>query len=331
MKFFKKSKLFIFVFCISYLFDICSVSDACAKTSAYNFELLNSHYDRSKIMIYDFFKNVTFVKDHLGRCYVIKQKNRKTEKKFAKSFTVVFEMLSAHIAKQLKIPAHHVRILPVGMNFPGKFIKNQVGTIHTLVPGCMVSKLHDSSYCNIDLKQYNSLQTSSCKLGLNRKVIADMALHPDLPRIVALDTFLCNRDRNGSNIFYDKVSDRFYAIDMENIYEAGDGRVLVVILSCRKIRRMLENNEYVSNKELQALKRYQETLVRLIDTFPPHKVTDLIHRFAKDARFKKKFLFDKKVLKLIENTNYKIRKAYSRTKVLVELLTIFISKHKFAQ
>lgn len=52
------------------------------------------------------------------------------------------------------------------------------------------------------------------KTGLTLAVIQDMAKHPDLPKIVALDTFVGNADRSCPNLYYDKVADRFCGIDM---------------------------------------------------------------------------------------------------------------------
>lgn len=45
-----------------------------------------------------------------------------------------------------------------------------------------------------------------------------MSRYKDLPVLVALDTFVGNADRAGSNYFCDETTDTFYGIDMASSF-----------------------------------------------------------------------------------------------------------------
>ncbi len=294
-----------------------------------NFALLNLQYNRKKIVVYKFLDNRTscyvfFIKDGEDNHYIVKQKRKDS---LVSQFRVVFEMLNAYIAEIVEIPAHRVRILPMGIPFPGKFVAKKTATIHTLVPGCQVKQLQGGPYYDVDIKQYNHPLVSKYKMGLNRKVIADMALHSDLPLIVALDTFIGNRDRNPNNYFYDQSSDRFYAIDMDEICDTRDGRILVSKLACSKVRGMLKNNEIFNRHEIKGLQHYQATLKKLVDNFPPRIIYMLIDQFALQAGFKKKY-YVPEILNMVNQTKMKIEKTYYDIQRLINLISQLIESQK---
>lgn len=294
-----------------------------------NFELLNPQYDCKKILVYKFLESkrscyVFFIKDGEDNHYIIKQKKRDS---LVSQFRVVFEMLSAYIAETLEIPAHRVRILPMGTFFPGKFVAEKTATIHTLAPGCQVSQLQDRPYCDIDIKQYNYPLVSKHKMGLNRKVIADMALHSDLPLIVALDTFIGNRDRNLNNYFYDRNSDRFYAINMDEICDTCDGGKFVSRLACSRVESMLKNHEIFNRDEIKGLQCYQATLKKLVDNFPPRIMYTLIDQFALQAGFKKKYYIPE-IVNMVNQTKMKIEKTYYDAQMLINLISQLIESKK---
>src|SRR5579863_2130019 len=250
----------------------------CLKTKENNtllkFPLLDPRYDKSTITVYTFLESqkysyIFFIEDAQDRQYVIKQQKSGS---LGKQFRVVCEMLCAHMAELVEIPAHLVRMLSAGLAFPGKFLTDRTASLHTKVPGITVRDLIDHPYAKLDIKQNNDSFLSSDQMGLNKRVISNMALHPTLPLIVALDTFVSNRDRSKANVIYDEKNDAFYAIDMALIYDTSEGRKLLAQLSCDQVESMINKKEIFTALELEGLKRYQETLMQLISYFTPKRI-----------------------------------------------------------
>ena len=316
---------------ISYLFILLMFSGtsqaSIQKNRDYNFKLLNPGYDHNTIIVYKKLNKkrayLRFIKDALNNRFMVKQKKDSFD---LAHIRVITEMLSAYIAQCMGIPAQWVKILKSDRSFPGKVKKEWPATIHTLVPGCKLSMLKKSSpYYKLYIKQDNNLALPEEELGLNRLVIANMSLHPDLAVLMALDTFLSNMDRHTGNCFYDKKSDRFYAIDMDNIYSSGKNTMLCSSLACYQIKRMLKNKSIkFSVHEIEALKRYKATLKKLIKNFPPKKLHNKMYDFAREAGFHSRSkIYSHGVKKLMFNVNL----AYKEVNKLVIFLNKLICQH----
>ena len=297
------------------------------KNYDHNFELLNPGYDYNNIIVYEKLNKkkvyIRFIKYASSNCFVIKQQRGSFDRALIHAIT---ETLSADIAQFMGITAQQVKILAAGRSFPGKVKKEWPATIHTLVPGCQLSELKESNpYYRLYIKQDNNLELPEEKLGLNRKVIANMSLHPDLAKLVALDTFLSSESRHTGNCFYDEKSDHFYVIDMDQIYNSGKNRALCTSLACYQIKRMLKNKSIkFSVHEIEALKRYKATLKKLIKNFPPKKLHNKMYDFAREAGFHSRSkIYSHGVKKLMFNVNL----AYKEVNKLVIFLNKLICQH----
>lgn len=143
------------------------------------------------------YNTVTIVQDKKKNTFVIKS--------FTDPEQAIHEALGAYIGIAMGIRINKVRIIPAHMKCVGK-AENSVGTIHTCMPGEEVEKTNIAQNISIrgGLISYAHLQT--------------LVVYDELCSIVALDIFLDNFDRHNGNLFFDKKTNHFYAIDMDRVY-----------------------------------------------------------------------------------------------------------------
>lgn len=293
------------------------------------FALLDPGYDRKKIVVNSVIDSalsryISFITDGERNRYVIKQKRKST---IRKQFQVVLEKLSGHIAETLDIPAHRVQILPAGMAFPGKILTDKAASILTLVPGIPVKEISGGPYAMIDLRQSNRPDWPKSQLGLNKRVIASMGLHSDLALMAALDTFIGNKGRHEANYFYDEKTNRFYAIDMDKIYNSNGDKDLISKIACDQIRGMLRSKKVLRQAEFDGLTLYRDTLQRLVDSFPPARIYELLDEFASLGGFDKKAYVPELVSRVGRIKAY-VQQSHGHIVELIKLVSQLINQSK---
>ena len=292
-------------------------------------KLLDVDYDHDKLVIYKFLDTqkcsyIVFVKDSEDNHYVVKQEKYPG---LTKQIRAIAEALCAHIASSLSIPSQQVKILPIGMPFPGKFITKRVGTLHTLVPGNTIRAIPNSLYGKLDIKQPTDNSIPFEQQGFTERTIFWMSQHPDLPLIVALDTFVGNKDRNKANILYDSESNSFYAIDMALIYDVESSRKPVAQIACEQVTQMIINNTQFTEKELEALRLYRSMLKRLVFNFPPNVMCALLDSFFIESKIVKTHLFSTKdIMSLLNAYKRAIKQSYIDIKKLIYLLFVLMNR-----
>ena len=141
-----------------------------------------------------------------------------------------------------------------------------------------------------------------------------MAKHPDLPRIVALDTFVGNADRSSPNLYYDDITDRFCGIDMAASFSSP-----LALAACQQLESL--KNSHLTSDELSALADYTNTLALLIENWPPEKQERLLLEFSEIAGFQNgSSLFDQNVVERIEFHIKNIKDNYKNCINLLELI-----------
>lgn len=292
-------------------------------------QLVDADYDHDKLVVYKFLDTqkcsyIVFIKDDEGNHYVVKQEKYPS---LSKQIRSIAEALCAHIASSLSIPSQQVKILPVGMSFPGKFITKRVGTVHTLVPGNTIRANPDGLYGKLDIKQPTDNAIPFEQQGFTERTIFWMSQHPDLPLIVALDTFVGNKDRNKANILYDSESNSFYAIDMALIYDVESNRKPVAQVACEQVTQMIINNAKFTEKELEALRAYRSMLKRLVSNFPPKVMCALLDNFFIESKIVKTHLFSTKdIMSLLNAYKRAIKQSYVDIKKLIYLLFVLMNR-----
>jgi hypothetical protein len=288
------------------------------------FALLHPSYDTKKIKVNAVIDSkpsryISYITDAENNKYVIKQKRQGGVRK---QFQVVFEKVSGHIAYSLQIPAHRVELLPAGMAFPGKIITDRAAAILTLVPGVPAGEL-TGTYANLDMRQSNRPDWSKSKLGLHEGVVKSMAVHPDLPRMAALDTFLGIKGRGPANYFYDKATDHFYMIDMDKTFNISGGKDLISGIACDHVRAWIKAKKVFKQTEIQGLQLYKETLQQLVDMFPPARIHELMDNFSAASGFKKAYLPE--IASRVDRIKDAVTRSHKHILELIDLLSEFIS------
>ncbi len=268
--------------------------------------------------------HITIVRNNkTGELFLIKQKKFKL---FSETFAIK-ETLASYIATSTSIPSQKVWIIPKN-TVNNLHYKNQIATLHTFLPG--ETLLINNIYQDLDIRQRYSKDMDPKKMGITRNVIHQMSRHPDLPKIAALDTAVGNVDRSLHNILYDKKTDRFWSIDMDNSFYIN--LCEIAIQQIKSITR--DRTITFSLKEIQALTIYRDTLIEFIRSNHPKQIVDLLFSITKYTGICKR-IFNKEqklhgdsfILYLIYGYKKNIIQSYRSAKELVFFLNKLLQNH----
>lgn len=224
-----------------------------------------------------------FLQESTGQEWIYKQiTDRSPEDQIA----VILEIFASKIARAVNIPINQVRVISGTDPFEHRFFDKYPGSLHLKVPGKPVEKcppwegfdLHQKIRSAFIIARLGPLAPE--EIGLRREVIQNMAKHPDLAKIAALDTYLGNNDRSNPNIFYDEKGDAFYGIDMGNCFMGN-----LAESAQEKLKGFVTQSLSFSKEELIGLDRYRQVLVSLISQFPPSKTFALLEETLEEAGF----------------------------------------------
>lgn len=294
------------------------------KEAQYTFDETAFDCDRTTVRQIKTFKTpcntrISVLKNIKGKRFIVKQKQQKPLRWY---MGVAREKLGFEVALAGDVSVNSVDIIPDRDIFPGKYDDKVPATFHEVVPGTKVTYLPKKlKWLKVYIQQPMKVSVDQRSWGLTRPVIANMALHPDLPRIVAFDTFIANADRHRGNFFYDKKSNRFYAIDLESSFNKE-----LAIYACDLIAWMINNNnEELSAQELVGLRVYRDVLKKLVKKYSPEILYEKLLEFAIQGGILEKI--SKSHLFLITRTcKQRIKKNYGACEDLVDLLDTFIKQ-----
>ncbi len=255
-----------------------------------------------------------------GAFFIVKQK--KSTSVYAK-LCIVRDTLSAYIAEKLKIPTNHVHIISSHVLFPGKQFMHEPASLHTYAPGVMIRD-QTSIYDDLYVQQRWKPRWSYKEKGLTVEVIKNMSRHIDLPKIVALDTFIGNSDRHSGNICYDSDTDTFCGIDMDDTFDKNLCKV-----ACDHMRVMLADESIVfTSCQVRGLMLYKATLKKLIKNFPPHKLQKKLSFFAWQVGFVPgNKIYTTGIQRKLRSYKVIMTESYQSAKQLVCLLGKLIAHH----
>lgn len=250
--------------------------------------------------------------------YLLKQK-----KDYKKQLAVVRDALAAYIAKGLNI-AHEIAIIEWEKEFAGKVKRWWPATLHTIVPGETVRKQPNSKYNALRLRQFWAQAESFDAKGLTKTIITHMTWHKQLPVIVALDLFIGNSDRHCGNLFYDPITDKFWAIDMDDTFNKD-----LCLLAYKKLKSMMQDDNLIfTQEEINALICMKKTLKFLVRNYRPDDVIVKMYIFAQQAGFSKGTdLYNNKIRNKLIYYEKMIMQTHESAYQLISLLDKII-KHK---
>ena len=152
------------------------------------------------------------------------------------------------------------------------------------------------------------------RTGLTHTVIQNMALHKDLPAIVALDTFVGNADRSPPNLFYDASNDSFMGIDMGASFSSP-----LAMIAWQQLSAM--DPEQFIPEEIIALSIYVNTLDFLVCNWLPKKQESLLLEYCRVAGFEEgSCLLDQNVYERIDFHRKCIYENYEHSVELVKMI-----------
>lgn len=238
-------------------------------------------------------------------------------------FLLVLDATGCAIAESIDLPINRVKLIPPNAPFHGKKYLDLPATLHTRVPGASVPE----SDLEVQIHQRTRKANNPNKWplppereGLNPRIIENMAIHEDLPGIVALDTFVGNADRSQPNLFYDPVSNRYFGIDLAASFCSELGKA-----ACEQLRRFEAQKREFSTKERQALAKYAETLEQLLNHWPTDAIENLLLENSRKAGFEKTSpLWNRDIEERIAFHREVIRSNHASIVELIRLLKAFL-------
>jgi hypothetical protein len=198
-----------------------------------------------------------FLHDAAGNQFVLKYHPRGPKR-------AIHETLGAYIGKSIGLNINEVEVFSPHDPFtqPSQF---GVVTLHSRVPGVQVKDIKDMNH-EIWIKK-----------GLcDRTHLDSLIEYPELCCIVAFDIFIDNTDRHNRNLFFDKKTRQFYAIDMDHGFKSANTLVdtphdydfdTLAVRAYKFVKTLTKKR--LSSQEIKALKCIQQTLQQLADRHTP--------------------------------------------------------------
>ena len=246
--------------------------------------------------------------------FIVKQKENNLPES---ALIPIIETITGYIAETNDIPINKVRIIPTGVYFPGKKYLNMPASLHTFISGKLVS--------NMKGKFFNFSQFSSSE-GLSFDLICIMALHEDLPRIIAFNTFIGNTDQSTNNLFYDPISQRFYGIDLEFSFKTNRCRN-TCNNACKFLKDVISShNTYILlPSEINGLCIFRDTVKGILENHTPKELHLLLDLLIEQSHV----CADLKSLKTcIQAYKNQITQNFIEANALVKLIDTFIASQK---
>ena len=156
-----------------------------------------------------------------------------------------------------------------------------------------------------------------------------MALHTYLSLIMAFDTFIGNHDRSNQNLYYDKKTDKFFAIDLEGTFGVNYNTFI-----CTLIITMLKKPKLSFTKqEIKGLILFRDTLKSLVDFFPPEIVHQLLDGLISESKIMENYpgpqkSFSEKINAYKKNISAIITEAQNLLVLLDKLISQYTKKEK---
>ena len=191
----------------------------------------------------------------------------------------IAEVLSAHIGASIGLNINQVECIDTD-NYPHNN-PEIIRTLHTIVPG---EEVYQQSIGN----------SISIQGGLNNPAgFKSLTSFKKLSPIVALDIFTNNHDRHNGNLFFDALSQQFYAIDMDYAF---------CTLTCKPItflsdldhsvsfnihtflKEFQAQGKKLSSKKIDVLKEIKVILEKMLAAYPPKKLYDEWMRLASQIK-----------------------------------------------
>ncbi len=268
---------------------------------------------------------VSIIEDQWGNKYCVKQmEDRRVPERW--DHRLIIESFCSYIAESVDAPINVVEVIPTDIEFTGKIIEGRVASLHTFARGRQLNK--PGPYHDLNIRRQFLLLINAAKQGLLSQkekercmvsMIADMSRHHQLPIIVALATFVGDRDYGRNNLFYNPKRDQFCGIDMEKSFRKDLSQKLYQFF----VGILDDLSVQLNNSELEALILYRNTLKKLLRKNKPEFLKELLDEIIIKSKID---LFSEAISNQIKKYKENIDKMYISTKKLVKILDEVIEK-----
>ena len=204
--------------------------------------------------------HVKLVADAEGKKFIIKVQHTPER--------AIAEVLSAHIGQAIGLPINDVQFVDSD-SYPSDN-STTIKTLHSIVPGNEV-------YQQPDIAQAISIQGGLVN-PISFKTLTSIM---KLCKIIAFDLFTNNFDRHNGNLFFDKISQEFYAIDMDYAFASITCMHPTFLLNLqysmpfnthRFLKEYQGTDKKLSPKKLLVLKEIKNALEQLLNAYPPRRL-----------------------------------------------------------
>ncbi len=206
-----------------------------------------------------------------GSLWVLKQ--RKDDSVHDRLVTVI-DTIGARIARSLGLRCNEIELIPSSIGNECKPFKHLPATLHSYMPGTKVYRTE--KFHNLIMHQKHRKKDKS--RGLTQEIIHNMTIDKDFPKLIAVDTFIGNSDRNRLNLLYDEEHNEFNAIDFGTSFKANLSKY-----AFKMIKKMIASNQKLESTLLNALLVYKNTLMQLVRHYPPAQLTAMFRALLKNA------------------------------------------------
>lgn len=236
-------------------------------------------YSREPFRIIRTFENeeslLTLIEDLSGKQFILKQIMNEDS---SEQLLLLVDLCASQIGIACQIPVNKVSLIPANTKFPGKTLCHLPATLHEVVPGIAVEdqlpwedfSVHQRFHRPIEFERIWGALPPGRK-GLTDEVLNHMKKHSDLIKIVAFDTFVGNGDRSNPNLFYDKVSNQFWGIDMAASFHSPLAKI---------VKEKMRNTHHFVLPQL-----FLQTLEELHLKFPTKMVAHLLMNYVLQSKY----------------------------------------------
>ncbi len=274
--------------------------------------------------------SINFLLDSNNQRFVVKQIKSEAPHD---QVSLVMDVVGCTIAAAVpNLPINRVTLIAPGIPFPGKNKIDLPATLHTFVGGgnkqaprlknIRIDIWQGRPQTDHDLpfirKKYHAIPDN--RTGLSLTAITSMALHPDLPAIAALDTFLGNPDRVRLNLLYDQKKKQFSAIDCGDCFYGLLGKY-----SFDQLTQLVHNQHSFTVSQKVALRKYRDTLNIFLAKFTPQEIEQIIDQQLAIGGFTPTGIWSPTVATRIAFHKTILRTNYTFCLKMIPLLTELIS------
>lgn len=279
-----------------------------------------SEFDKISDILEASHAHYIFLQDASQKQWIYKQI---TEPSPEDQIDIVLETFASDICSAIDFPINYVKMISNQDTFAHRIFQNYPGSLHLKVAGQSIEEktpwddfdLHQKFRTPFMIASKGPLKPA--QTGLRREVIATMAKHSDLIKLVALDTYLGNIDRSNPNVFYDAQKDRFYGIDMGNCLMGN-----LAYCAKERLEVFFQEPEFFSKAELTALEDYRNALILLSSRFPPNEMQAILQKNLLKGGFNENspLLWNEDVERKVNKWTKFLEKNYEDTLVLIDYL-----------